>query len=170
MAATEQLSQDTLFDLLSNTRRRFVLHYLLGRDEPVSIQELSRQTAAWELETPPEDLSSQEVKRVYVALYQTHVPKLEDAGVVEYDGDTGRVRLLSRARQCEPYLETATESQRPWYLYYGGLAVLSALFYLAVIGDIPGVSTINSFTAGIIVLAGFLGLTIVHVQSARRRV
>ena len=44
MASSDsQISQDEIFDLLSNPRRRYVINYLLREDRPVSIQELSRE-------------------------------------------------------------------------------------------------------------------------------
>lgn len=156
------LSQDLVFDLLSNRRRRFVLHYLIREDRPVSIQELSRQLAMWEFESEAEDLTDQQEKRIYVALYQTHLPKLEDAGVVEYDSDTGLVEIAPQARQLQTYLGEETADERPWPWYYIGLAVSGAIFYSAVLADVPGFSLIGEFMGGVIVVAAFIVLSLVH--------
>lgn len=99
-----ELSQDVIFDVLSSSRRRYVLYYLSQRDEPVELPSLAEEVAAWETETAVEDLSSQERKRVYVSLYQTHIPKLEEVGLVDYDQDSGDVDLTERSSQIQSFL------------------------------------------------------------------
>ena len=59
--------------------------------------ELAERVAAEENGVPREELSSAQRKRVYVSLYQTHVPKMEDAGLVDYDQETSMVSLKARA-------------------------------------------------------------------------
>lgn len=159
------LSQDLVFDLLSNRRRRFVLHYLIQENRPVSIQELSRQLAMWEFEAPAEELTDQQEKRIYVALYQTHLPKLEDAGVVDYDSDTGLVEISSQATQLQSYLDEPTEEERPWPWYYIGLAVASIVFYGATLVDLPVFNLFTEFTAGLIVVSAFIVLSLVHYRA-----
>lgn len=83
----EELSQDLIFDLLSNPRRRFILYYLRIESGPVKLPDLAKEIAAWEYDTPIDELTDQEQKRAYVSLYQTHVPKLVEAGLVDYDTD-----------------------------------------------------------------------------------
>lgn len=166
MATNESaLSQDVVFDLLSNRRRRFVLHYLLREDRPVSIQELSKQVAMWEFDAEAEELTDQEEKRIYVALYQTHIPKLEDAGVIDYDSDTGLVEIADQARQLQPYLEESGPEERPWHWYYIGLAAASALFYALTFLDLPILGDISAFQAGLMVVAAFVVLSVAHYRS-----
>jgi len=88
------LSKDTVFDLLSNSRRRFVLHYLERADGPVRLSTLAAEIAATENEVTVDELTSQQRKRTYVSLYQTHIPKLQDAGAVSYNAETGTVDWL----------------------------------------------------------------------------
>lgn len=107
------LDQNVIFDVLSSSRRRYVLYYLSRQEGPVELPDLAKEVAAWEMETAVEDLSPQERKRVYVSLYQTHVPKLDEVGLVEYDQDTGEVRLTPRSRQIEGFLrESPTTRER----------------------------------------------------------
>lgn len=165
-ASDQELSQDLLFDLLSNRRRRFVLHYLLREDRPVSIQELSKQVAMWEFGVTDEELSDQQKKRIYVALYQTHVPKLEEAGVIEYDSDTGLVEIAGQARQLEPYLEEGAIERRPWHWYFVGLSVASVVFFLAVATDIAGFAALTEFQGGLVVVTAFIVLSVAYYLSA----
>ncbi len=119
------LSKDLVFTMLSNGRRRHVIHYLKQRGERVTIRELSRQVAAWENGIEPEALDYKQRKRVYTSLHQTHLPKLDDASIVDYDRDRGTVELDDAARELEVYMEVVPENELPWSVYYLGLAVLS---------------------------------------------
>ena len=163
----DALSQDVVFDLLSSPRRRFVLYYLNQVDEEVEIGELADEVAAWENETDVDDLTSQQRKRVYVSLYQTHVPKMEDAGIIEYDSDRGTVALADQAEDISAYLSREEES-RPWQRYYLALAAVSALFYAAVAFEVAAFAVLGQFTAGLIIIAAFTLTAIVHLLDTQR--
>lgn len=126
MEATDtSLSQDVVFELLSSPRRRYILYYLRQSREPVELTTLAEQVAAWENETDVDNITEQERKRVYVSLYQTHIPRLDEAGVIEYDKDSGMVSLASQAREIDNYLDS-TEETVSWQWGYLLLAVASA--------------------------------------------
>lgn len=122
----ERLSQDLVFDVLSSPRRRYVLYYLRQHGDEVELGTLSAEVAAWENEKPVEELTDQERKRVYVSLYQTHIPKLSDAGIVEYDQESGTVSLTGRAEEIDRYLRAGEGDLFPWQLYYLAIAVVGA--------------------------------------------
>ncbi|SFR49142.1 DUF7344 domain-containing protein [Halorubrum sodomense] len=127
------LNQDELFSLLSNPRRRFILQYLNKNPGGIRLQDLATEVAAWENETDPEELTDKEEKRLYVSLHQTHIPKLEAAGIVEHDSDTGEIRLTDRGTDVNRYLDADApdgDDSRPWGRYY----LLIALFGVAVYG------------------------------------
>lgn len=152
---TATLSRDEVYDILSNARRRFVIYFLRDRGEPVQLSELSDRVAAWENEVPIEDLTDQQVKRVYVSLYQTHIPKLEDTGIVEYDSDSGVVRLTSQVSALDEYLPAEEGREIPWRAIYLGLAVVGLAVYgvaTAVQGAIAQ-STLN--VVGFLVFVSF---------------
>lgn len=161
------LSQDVVFDLLSSPRRRFVLYYLNQVDGEVEIGELADEVAAWENDTDVDDLTSQQRKRVYVSLYQTHVPKMEDAGIIEYDSDRGVVALADQADDISAYL-SREEDGRPWQRYYLGLAAVSALFYLAVEFGVGALAALGEFTAGLLIIVAFAAMAIVHLIATQR--
>lgn len=164
----DALSQDVVFDLLSSPRRRFVLYYLNQVDDEVEIGELADEVAAWENETDVEDLTSQQRKRVYVSLYQTHVPKMEDAGIIDYDSDRGTVSLADQAEDISAYL-TREENGRPWQRYYLGLAVLGALFYAAVAFEVAVFAALTEFAAGLLIIAAFTITAIAHLIETQRQ-
>ncbi len=100
------IAKDTAFHLLQNGRRRAVLRMLIacGGDD-VSMREVAEHVAAWENDTTVPRLTSMERQRVYIALYQSHLPKLDDHGVIEYDRDRGTLRPTPLITVFEPYLD-----------------------------------------------------------------
>ncbi|MFB6122930.1 MAG: hypothetical protein ABEJ78_05675 [Haloferacaceae archaeon] len=120
----DDLPRDVIFSMLSNQRRRYVLRYLREDPGPVRIRDLSEQIAAWENDVDVADLDYRQRKRVYTSLHQTHLPKLDDAGIVEYDQDRGTIELADRAAELDIYLEVVAEHDIPWSDYYLGLSLL----------------------------------------------
>jgi len=155
----EELSQDTVFDVLSSARRRETIAILREEDTPIELTTLAEIVAARENNTSVEALSSQDRKRVYVSLYQTHVPKLVDVGIVEHDTDSGEVQLTARASAIEPYLQNPQQSLA-WHRYYLLVAVVGGLLFLGISFDL-----IQSISAG--VLGQLLVLVFVVLATAQ---
>jgi len=88
-----EIDRDAVFDLLSSSRRRYVLFHLCNGAPTVHITELARELAAVEMGVDPATLSETDVRRVYISLYQTHIPKLEAHGLVSFDPDERLVEL-----------------------------------------------------------------------------
>ncbi len=164
----EELSRDLVFDILSSPRRRYMLYYLHRAGDPVSIQELSARIAAWENDVPVDELTSQQQKRVYVSLYQTHIPKLEEAGIAEYDQEEGTVRLTSRVEQMDEYLADSDERAIPWELIYLGLALVSTALFLGVAFEVGALATVSLIAVGIAVSVAFGLVALAHAVSAHR--
>lgn len=98
------LGLDEVFELLKNQRRRRVLRYLAEADDDRStLSDLAEHVAGLENDVDPALLNSTQRKRTYVALYQTHLPKLDSYGVIDYDQNRGTV-VLADTSQLEPYL------------------------------------------------------------------
>lgn len=103
-AGETELDRDRVFALLKNPRRRAVLVHL--RETPTTtLSDLADQIAAEENDTTPEQLSSSERKRVYISLYQNHLPKLAEFGAIDYDQSRGDVSRCERARRLQQYLD-----------------------------------------------------------------
>ncbi len=165
----ERLSKDVIFELLKNRRRREVLTYLLEAEETVTLGELAEQIAAWENDTEVSALSSDQRKRVYVALYQTHLPKMDDAGIVEYDQDRGLISLSDNADLLMMYLDTESHKQDRWDRWYALCSVIGAALVSAAFLGLPLVSTVSTGAVAGIVVAAFFALSIAHVVTNRQR-
>jgi hypothetical protein len=84
------ITENDVYRLIGNSRRRAVINILLSENEPMLLSELARQTA--ELTSEREDVEPSDIyKSVYVSLQQNHLPKLHEQGVIEYDADAGSV-------------------------------------------------------------------------------
>ena len=156
---------DAVFEILKNERRRMTLRYLLRRDEEVKIGELSEHIAAEENDTTPARLSSTERKRAYIGLYQCHLPKMDDYGVVAYNSDRGLIRLGPNVSQVEHLLDQPT-TDRPWSQYYLALAAANATLFAGWLaaGVLVADSIARSVTVAVCALAvvSFVALSLVH--------
>jgi len=162
----EEISQDTVFDVLSSARRRETISILREEETPIELTTLAETVAARENETTVEELSSQDRKRVYVSLYQTHIPKLVDVGIVEHDSDSGEVWLTDRADSIEPYLQ-GPEQFTPWHRYYLVLAAAGGILFLII--SLGQVGAISSALIGQLVILAFVVLAAVQFILERQQ-
>lgn len=79
-----------IFAALANRRRRYVLYHLRDHQQ-ATIDDLAVQIAAWEHDVPISDAPAEDVNRIYTALVHSHLPKLAEYGLVEYDRRTDTV-------------------------------------------------------------------------------
>jgi DNA-binding transcriptional ArsR family regulator len=149
-----EVGRDELFHILRNQRRRFALHHLKHHDGPVDVGELATQIAAWENEITVGEVSSDQRRRVYNALQQTHVPGLEEAGVV--DVDRREVELTDRAGKLDIYLEVVPGRDIPWSEYYLGLGAVALAALVAVGLNVGPFAGVPDIAAGVFVTVTFL--------------
>lgn len=155
------LTMDTAFDLLSNARRRFTLYYLSEQDGEVPLSDIAAQIAAWENDVAVDELSDAQRKRTYVSLYQTHLPKLTEAGVIRFDRERSVVELAPDARELTVYLPD-DDTGHPWPIYYLAFAVGSAVVYSLVVYEIVSFGAVPDTAIGGVLIAGFGVLALAH--------
>jgi hypothetical protein len=143
-----------MFKLLSNRRRRKVLVILRGCGGKKSISDLSEQIAAIENNVTVGEVTSGQRKRVYVGLYQCHLPKMDEAGVVEYDQDRGSVAPGPHIeRACNYFVDTTAE--RDVSRFGTTAASLAAGFFVFVIvGGIQLNAVVVPLTTGLCTAIG----------------
>ncbi|MFO7928019.1 MAG: DUF7344 domain-containing protein [Halobacteriota archaeon] len=143
----EPRGREQIFEILSNERRRLVLRYLREHptDEPIDFRSLVDQVAAWENDTAPDLVDSSDRKCVYTALRQTHLPKLDKLGVVEFDSQRGSVELSEDIDDVLLYMTYVPERERFWsrlYLVLAGLCAAVAILFWVGIGPFGSLSGI----------------------------
>ena len=120
-----ELGLDQVFEILKNQRRRYVLQYLRERREPVSLSDLSEQIAAWENSKDVRTITSSERKRVYVGLYQCHLPKMDGMDVVDFNKPRAIIEPGENIEMFYSYLDTPdTTPDGQFSKYYLGLSVV----------------------------------------------
>ena len=95
------LSKETAFELLSDRRRRYVLHALLREEGVATLGELTTRLERWETDTDSADIVED--------LRAVHLPAFEAAGVLAYYTASDVVELLDPAEELLPYLELAAD-------------------------------------------------------------
>lgn len=80
-------SLDALFGALADPRRRTILASLNHSFQEVRLETLARDVGAREQSTAESAVPEDEVEKILVTLRHVHLPKLADAGLIEYDAD-----------------------------------------------------------------------------------
>lgn len=159
----EPLDEDTVFDILSNRRRRQIIYYLQEHGGEAPLRDVANAVAGWEEDEAPEDVTEKQSRRVYVSLYQSHVPRLTEVGLVEHD-DTGTVRLTDRVRLLDPYLNPHSD-ETPWQLYYLAVGLVGVVLGVLVSLGLPPAG----FVSGANLLLGIsLAVVVVALAHAQR--
>ena len=99
------LGVSEILTLLSDRYRRHALACLDGLPAPVSIEGLTDQVAGREFQQPPDNVSMIKRTQIATALHHTHLPKLEEAGIIEYDTNEGEVTEINIDQTLESFLD-----------------------------------------------------------------
>ncbi|AFK18245.1 ArsR family transcriptional regulator [Haloferax mediterranei ATCC 33500] len=141
MATTSEpgLSETRIHEVLSNDRRRMAIEFL--QDGDLTLRELSERIAEAETgESPPPRNIRQSA---YVSLQQTHIPKLVELGIVDYD-DESKIVTLAEAGDVTVYMEVVPEGELSWSEYYAALAALGLVLMIAVVVEVPIISAVGA--------------------------
>jgi len=154
-----------VYHLLSNQRRREAIECVRSRAEAVAVRELSEVIAAAETgeSPPPRDVR----ESVYASLHQTHLPKLDDAGVVVYDRDAKVVRARDRARLVGRYMDVVCPVGVTWGEYYRGICVLGLCAVVGADVGLPVVGALEPLAWATITLAAVAASTAYQLYADR---
>lgn len=149
--------------MLSNQRRRWVLYYLKHHDGGrVELRTLVDSLSSWEYDRPVEELSWKKRKRIYTALRQSHLPRLADAGIIEYDRSRGTVELTDSAREVQMYLEYVPANDIPWSQYYLGLTGVGVVLLTLVQANVFPFGGLSGMGLAAILLVTYGFSSVVH--------
>lgn len=97
---------DGILGAIADRERRFVLYYLRER-ESMSVERLADVVATWlAVENGTSPATVEERDRLLDALRRTHLPQLDDLGLLDYDRMSGTVTLVPPCETVDPLLET----------------------------------------------------------------
>ena len=166
MATDDTPGKGEVFDLLSNHRRRYVIHFCKQADGAVEVGEVAEQVAAWENEKTVEEIDHAERKRVYTSLQQTHLPTLADADMILYEN--GTVELTDRASELDVYLDVVPSGSIPWAEYYLGLSVIGFGVLAGVAAGVLPTDPVPAVGWAAIVVGLFAVSAAVHLRESRQ--
>jgi len=137
MFRRNSLPEGEIYEILANQRRRETIRHLSVTPEggPISLRELSETIATRETGKSPPPRTTRE--SVYNSLHQTHLPKLEELGVVTYDRDTREVKICERARDVNRYMEVLTEHGLTWGEIYRSIGVGGLTVVVLALAGVP---------------------------------
>ena len=141
-----------IYRVLSNSRRRETLAVLWTRSDTVTLRELSETIAAAEYGEMPAPRPLRE--SVYNALHQTHLPKLDELGLVSYDPIRKSVRSRPAANHLGRYMDVMTRAGISWGEYYRTLGVFGLFATVTSMVGVPGFAAVDPLVPATI----FLGL------------
>lgn len=161
-ALSAESDRDEVFTLLSNYRRRSLLYALYRNGGELEFPDLVAKVASYETDTPPEEIGDDVRQSMYISLYQTHLPKLTDFGLVEYDADE---RLISLTPQAERVTVSSEQLALPRWNRYYALVLLSGLFVGVAAWIANGITGWGM--ASLVVFTGLCGVVVAHTRSVR---
>jgi len=82
LSSIDRLTETQRHALLRDERRRLLLDVLADRSTPVTLSEVAADVAARADDCDADD--DEAVRRLEVALHHTHIPKMEELGVLSY--------------------------------------------------------------------------------------
>lgn len=94
------LSPDLAFDVLADDQRRTVLSYFLERDRQAELRELASHVRSSESHRVNDGIAA--------SLHHVHLPKLADAGLIQYDPDEKVATATRSVDELALYLRWAT--------------------------------------------------------------
>ena len=150
--------QGVVFDILRNERRRRVLRHLDDVDGRATLGEMAERLAAVENDKPESQITSQERKRLYVGLYQCHLPRMDESGAVAFDDDRGTIETTEHTESFLDHLpedDADVEHDDRWAQYYLAISALGAgLLALEVAGALGGAVGPRPLLGGIVLAVG----------------
>lgn len=165
----DALTEDELFEILSNRRRRHILHELMREEEgALDIGTLSQEIAACEDGLELHEVSSSDRKRVYTALHQSHLPKMDKAGIIEFDRDRGTVEPTPTLDDVEIYMDVVRGREIPWSDYYITLTVVGGLLLAAASFGIGPFAALSLQMWGTFMIVALGVSSVAHRYYARR--
>ncbi len=106
----ESAAFDTVFDLCENQHCRIVLGALVHEQRSLTINDLTEAIVKNNHHVPVTEIPEEDMSELQTSLYHLHLPKIESAGLIEYDHERGRVEPTAQLEQVEAPLSVLIEA------------------------------------------------------------
>lgn len=147
------LKQTDVHDLLRNERRQKVIEYLRASVGTTTLRELAEEIAEAETDEspPPKNIRDS----VYNSLHQTHLPKLDRYGIIDYDSDRKTICLDDEVRAVDIYMGLVSPLGLTWSEFYRLYGTVSLFVVLVAHIEVPLVAAIDPLLLTTVFLGGY---------------
>lgn len=104
---------DTVFDLFSKKRRRYVLYYLDQHSGSISVDEVVDYVANHESDTTDVTIPDEQYDRIDLSLRQVHIPKTAEIDSIEYDREEGEINIQGTSTEFDAIVTIAKILEQP---------------------------------------------------------
>lgn len=159
------IADTDICQVLSCERRRLALEYLYdaGPDTPLSV--IADGVAAAEAGEMPAPRARRE--SVYTSLRQTHLPTLEEHGLVA--GESSGYRTTKAAKPVVRHLRGAGPLGIAWSELYRGLGIGGLFGVVASLSGVPGFAAVDPLIPAVVALGAYAGSSAYHAWTLRPR-
>ena len=106
---------DTVLDVCEHKHRRIVLAALADQQQSLSINDLTNAIVKHNHHTPPTEAADEIVTQIQTGLHHIHLPKLAEAGLIQYEPERQVVEPTAQLDRAESHLSAilAIDSELP---------------------------------------------------------
>lgn len=101
---------DAVLDLCRHEHRRIVLAVLEDRQRSVTVDDLAKAVVERDYHAPSTEVGDETVTRIETTLHHLHLPKLDGAGVVEYDPERRLAEPTAQFDRIEPHFSAIIDA------------------------------------------------------------
>lgn len=95
----DEFSQEIVLRLLSHVYRRTLLECLDHHGVSLTLADAAEEVAQECNGESVPDIPEEEIKRIYMSLYHSHIPQLTEENAVTYDQDQDLIALTEQGKQ-----------------------------------------------------------------------
>ena len=106
-----RLAEDQFYRALAAPQRRRLLYYLLAENES-AVEELATVLSGWKATTTGTMHTSADWSELRLTLVHNHLPRLAEAGLIDYDPDDGSVQLTSLHPRVADIIRQSVEAEQ----------------------------------------------------------
>lgn len=110
VVSEQSIPYDTVVDVCRDRHRRIVLAVLAGEQRRLTANDLTKAIARHNHHVPVTEMPAEDLSAVQVSLHHEHLPKLNAAGLVDYDPERGLVEPTEQFEQVQSQLSAIIEA------------------------------------------------------------
>ncbi|MGQ3412107.1 DUF7344 domain-containing protein [Natrinema sp. LN54] len=100
----DPIAFDAVLDLCRDKHRRIILAVLAEERRSLTVNDLRKTILSCDHHLPVTETSEATLTEIERSLHHTHIPKLESAGVIDYDSDRQLVEPTDQFDRLQPHL------------------------------------------------------------------